>query len=123
MSEETQKRIFSNNLNHILLKRHKSQKEVADAIGVSAQTFNTWCRGIALPRMGKLQKLADYLMLNKSDLIEEHKEDSEKSSTLTPEGYQIGLAYDNADYITKRMVERSLGLESEKEKEEDSCTG
>lgn len=72
MDKNDQNKIFSNNLNHILLSRHLTQREVAEAIEVSPQTFNTWCQGIALPRMGKLQKLADYFRLNKSDLIEDH---------------------------------------------------
>jgi len=71
MEESYQRKIFSENLNKILSERNKSQKEVADAIGVSTQTFNTWVRGKALPRMGKLQALCDYLLINKSDLIDE----------------------------------------------------
>ena len=70
MSEREQTSIFSSNLNRLLREREKSQKEVADAIGVSPQTFNTWCKGIALPRMGKIQRLADYFMVNKSVLLE-----------------------------------------------------
>ena len=75
MADEEQKRIFSKNLNKYLSLSNKTQKEVADAIGVSPQTFNTWCQGIALPRMGKVQLLADYFGIGKSDLIDE-KEDS-----------------------------------------------
>lgn len=72
MDNREQNKIFSNNLNHILLSRHLTQREVSEAIEVSPQTFNTWCQGIALPRMGKLQRLADYFRINKSDLIEDH---------------------------------------------------
>ena len=41
MSDEKQKKIFSKNLNYYLEKCGKSQKEVAKAIGVIPQTFNT----------------------------------------------------------------------------------
>lgn len=71
MTDDLQKKIFSRNLNRYLLKLEKTQKEVADAIEVSPQTFNTWCQGIALPRMGKIQKLADYFNIDKSDLIDD----------------------------------------------------
>lgn len=71
MNDNDQKRIFAQNLNRYLSLSKKSQKEVADAIGVSPQTFNTWCQAIALPRMGKVQKLADYFDIGKSDLIDE----------------------------------------------------
>ena len=49
----------------------KSQSEVASAIGVSPQTFNTWMQGIAIPRMDKIQLLADYFNVKKSLLIEQ----------------------------------------------------
>ena len=68
MAENT--KIFQRNLLNLLNKYNKSQKEVADAIHVSPQTFNTWCQGIAIPRMGKIQLLADYFHVNMSDLIE-----------------------------------------------------
>lgn len=70
MSDAEQKIIFSRNLNKYLAQSDKTQKEVAAAIGVSPQTFNTWCQGIALPRMGKVQLLADYFNIEKSDLID-----------------------------------------------------
>ena len=76
MSEQEQKRIFSKNLSRLLDEYGKSQKEVADAISVSPQTFNTWIKEVALPRMGKVQALADYFHVPKSALLEEHKDDS-----------------------------------------------
>lgn len=75
MSENEQRAVFTKNLNRYLSFSEKSQKEVADAIGVSPQTFNTWVKGIALPRMSKVQLLADYFGIQKSDLLEE-KHDS-----------------------------------------------
>lgn len=79
-----QKKIFSRNLNKYLNKYSKSQKEVADAINVSPQTFNTWCQGIALPRMGKVQLLADYFHIDKSDLIDEKDGTSSTLSNIYP---------------------------------------
>ena len=70
MADEEQKKIFSKNLNNYLTLTNKTQREVAEAIGVSPQTFNTWCQGIALPRMGKVQLLADYFKIGITDLID-----------------------------------------------------
>ena len=78
MTDIEQKKIFAKNLNSLLFQRNKTQKEVADAISVSPQTFNTWCQGIALPRMGKVQRLADYFNIEKADLIEEKTATIEK---------------------------------------------
>lgn len=71
MTDEEQKKIFSKNLNHYISLSNKTQKEIADSIDVSPQTFNTWCQGIAIPRMGKVQRLADYFNVGKSDLIDD----------------------------------------------------
>lgn len=71
MSIDIQKQIFIKNLSHYMSMNDLTQKEVADAIGVSPQTFNTWMQGIALPRMGKIQALADYFGIKKSDLIDD----------------------------------------------------
>lgn len=82
MNDIDQKKIFSKNLNNLLSQRNKTQKEVADAISVSPQTFNTWCQGIALPRMGKVQRLADYFNIEKSRLIDEQTTHTFSTSIL-----------------------------------------
>lgn len=74
MTEDRQRLIFSNNLRRLIDVSGKTQKEVADAIGVSQQIMNVWVRGKAIPRMGKIQRLADYFGVEKSDLIDEKPE-------------------------------------------------
>ena len=99
MGEELQKKIFSRNLLRYLSLNNKSQKEVADAIGVSPQTFNTWCQGIALPRMGKVQLLADYFHISKSDLLEEHTYESDIPYYLNEDAREMAqFLFDNPDY-------------------------
>lgn len=74
------RKIFASNLRRYLDKGNKTQREVADAIGVSPQTFNTWMQMVALPRMDKVQALADYFGINKSDLLEEKGTQEEDNS-------------------------------------------
>ena len=70
-TDEQQRQIFSENLRrHIEMKR-LSQKEVADGIGESVQTVSAWACAKSLPRMGKIQKLADFLGIRKTELINE----------------------------------------------------
>ena len=64
-----QRDIFSTNLTKLVGGSEKSQAEIAKSIGVSPQTFNSWVRANALPKMGKLQKIADYFGVNETDLI------------------------------------------------------
>lgn len=113
MSENEQKIIFSRNLLKLVSAQNKTQKEVADAIGVSPQTFNTWCQGIALPRMGKVQKLADYFGVNKSDLIEE------KEDTVDETYYFNEDARELAEFMFKNPEYKVLFDASRKVKKED----
>jgi transcriptional regulator with XRE-family HTH domain len=63
--------IFARNLRYYLNLSGKTQKEVAKAIGVSAPTFHEWCAAKKTPRMDKVEKLANYFGILKSDLIED----------------------------------------------------
>lgn len=81
MTEDEQKKVFSRNLNRYIAMSQKTQREIAHAIDVSPQTFNTWCQGIAIPRMGKVQRLADYFNIGKSDLIDDKPINSSRSAS------------------------------------------
>lgn len=95
MSDDVQKKIFTKNLNSYINASGKTQLEISKHIGVSPQTFNTWCKGIAIPRMGKVQALADYFGINKSDLLEE-KTESDDSYYINEETRKIAQEiYDN----------------------------
>lgn len=74
MTDKEQREIFARNLHRYLSIHDKSQREVAKAIDVSTQTFNTWCQGIAIPRMGKMESLATYFGIKKSDLLDNKAE-------------------------------------------------
>lgn len=64
------KEIISYNLNFYMNQNGKSRKDVADAIGVSYFTLTDWVKGKTIPRMDKLEKLAQYFNVKISDLVE-----------------------------------------------------
>lgn len=109
MADEEQRRIFAKNLNKYLSLFNKTQKEVADAINVSPQTFNTWCQGIALPRMGKVQRLADYFGIGKTDLIDEKSDSNNDHYYLNEETREIAQeAFENPELRTLFKVARDI---------------
>lgn len=63
--------IFAKNLSYYVNRSNRSQLEIAEAVGVAAPTFNTWLKGKKYPRIDKIELLADYFGIRKSDLIEE----------------------------------------------------
>lgn len=74
-SNEQQRQIFSENLRKQIEMRGLTQKEVADGIGEFVQTVSAWACAKSLPRMGKIQRLADYFGIEKSQLINEQPEE------------------------------------------------
>lgn len=71
MMSDNVKRIFARNLTRYIAQSGKTQKELADMLGVAQSTFNNWCTGVRYPRMDKVEQLARYFNIKKSDLIEE----------------------------------------------------
>jgi repressor LexA len=49
-----------------------TQVEIAKIAGVSDKAVSTWENGIKEPRMGAIQKIADYFGLQKSNIIEDN---------------------------------------------------
>ena len=101
-----QKKIFSDNLKKFLARTNLPQSEVAKRIGVSPQTFNTWTQGIAIPRMGKIQLLADFFNVKKSDLIDENKQEK----PINPLTTQITK---NVEKLTDENKEKTLDYTEE----------
>lgn len=70
MSNIGNKQTFGENLTYYVERSGKTQKEIADVVGVAASTFNDWCKGKKYARIDKIEILADYFGIKKSDLIE-----------------------------------------------------
>ena len=71
MSDETYKKIFSQNLNYYMSLNRKTQSDIINDLGYNKSAVSTWCNGTRLPRMDKVDALAKYFGINRSDLIEE----------------------------------------------------
>ena len=65
------KEIMAKNLSHYVARSGKTQKEIAAVVGVAPSTFNDWLKAKKYPRIDKIEILADYFGILKSDLIEE----------------------------------------------------
>lgn len=72
MDERT--RIFVDNFTRYLKRSGKTQTEIAEEIKVPKSTVNTWIKGKALPRMGKIEALADIFKCSITDLLEEPRD-------------------------------------------------
>ncbi len=71
---EENKRLFARNFNYYLTINNKTQADIVQELQITASTVSDWANGKKYPRVDKMQMLADYFEILKSDLTEEHKE-------------------------------------------------
>lgn len=74
------KKIFAENLKRQMEINGKTRREVCDALGLNYYTFSDWINGKKYPRMYKVEALANYFGVLKSDLIERKDPASHMSS-------------------------------------------
>lgn len=71
----TNKSTFATNLKRFMALKEKSRKDLANDLGISYYTVTDWVKGKKYPRMDKVEMLANYFGILKSDLIEEKTEE------------------------------------------------
>jgi len=69
------KEILSKNLQMYIEINGKDRKELAKDLDVSYSTLSDWINGNTYPRIDKIELMAQYFRISKSDLIEEHESD------------------------------------------------
>ena len=99
------KEVFAKNLRYYLDIKGKTQKELAEIVGVSAPTINDWIKGKKYPRIDKIEILADYFGILKSDLIEEktqeHREMQKKNDIMVDIVFQLKKDEELFDIVKK----------------------
>ena len=84
------KQIFATNFKRLMELKGVSRKEIAQVLGLSYFTVSDWVNGKKYPRMDKVEILANYFGVTKSDLIEETNKTLPQPQTLT-EGEELLL--------------------------------
>lgn len=87
MSNIGNKEIMAKNLRYYMKMSGKTQKDLSEIIGVSTSTLNDWMKAKSYPRIDKIELLANYFGILKSDLIEDksvdHRQMQKKNNTLS----------------------------------------
>lgn len=72
MSSLGNKDIMAKNIQYYMDLNHKSRNEVCEALNIKYTTFTDWIKGNTYPRIDKIELMANYFGIQKSDLVEEH---------------------------------------------------
>lgn len=105
------KSVFAENLMYYIERSGKTQRELADMLGIATSTFNNWVKGNKYPRMDKVEMLANYFGIQKSDLIErKNTPETEKDNDIMAD-IIVRMRMDKAFFS---LVESLYDLDSEK---------
>lgn len=100
MSDLGNKEIFSKNLQYYMNINNKDRNEVARDLEIPYSTLADWYNGNKYPRIDKIQLLADYFGIKKSDLVEKRSLKKNRIPVLgkIPAGIPIEMIEDVIDY-------------------------
>lgn len=86
MSNLGNKETMSKNLKYYIERSGKDRRELSEIWGFPYSTVTEWINGKKYPRIDRIEVMADYFGILKSDLIEEksveHREMSKKNSDI-----------------------------------------
>nr|DAU16382.1 MAG TPA: Repressor protein CI [Caudoviricetes sp.] len=76
------KEIFANNLSFYMKQKGVDRNTLCADLDLKYTTVRDWLKGITYPRIGKIELLANYFNINKSDLIENKISTAQPSDSL-----------------------------------------
>ena len=98
MSDLDNKAIMAENIQRLMDSRGIDRNKICADLGLKYTTFTDWVKGNTYPRIDKIELLANYFGVPKSELVEKHTE-----------GYYTDLeAAEFAEYLRTRPGARML---------------
>ena len=109
------KEVFAKNLKYYMELNGKTQSDIISDLGFKQSTFNEWVNAKKYPRIDKIEILANYFGILKSDLIEEKEKKPATTSELSEKEKKImnllmSVPDDKIDYVL-RVLSTLLELE------------
>ena len=72
MSDLGNRTVFAKNLKYYVNLHGKTQTDICRDLNFKVSTFSDWVNANSYPRIDKIEMMANYFGIQKSDLIEEH---------------------------------------------------
>lgn len=84
MNTVENKQIMARNIKKYMEKKGVTNQQICDALNFKYTTFLDWTKAVTYPRIGKIEAMANYFGCEKSDLIEDKKEQPTENDGLSP---------------------------------------
>lgn len=112
MSDATMREIFARNLKRLLEMNDKQPADIVRDLGIPFSTVSNWVNGEKFPRMGQIEMLANYLGVEKSDLLEDKGDAIPESYYLNDDARDLArFLFDNPDYKVLFDASRKVSRE------------
>ena len=116
MSNLGNKMTMGNNLKKYLKINNISRNQLSESLGISYSTISDWINGKAYPRIDKIEMMANYFGINKSDLVEDKANQKEIDIANMVNDLMDNLNSNQAlmysgepmDEVTKELVRASI---------------
>ena len=116
MSNLGNKKTMSNNLKRYLRINKVSRTQLSESLGISYSTISDWVNGKSYPRIDKIEMMANYFGINKSDLVEDKSNQKEIDIANMVNDLMDNLNSNQAlmysgepmDEVTKELVRASI---------------
>ena len=116
MSDLGNKEVFAKNLNHYMRINNVDRNRICHDLNFNYTTVREWTNGTSYPRIDKIEALANYFGILKSDLIEDGK--NSKNSEL--DELLFSKAKDLSEEDKKMLLSIINAIKREVDKEENS---
>lgn len=114
-SDIEQKQVIANNLQELIKRANKDQREIAFDLDVNPPTFNQWVTGRSIPQVSTLRKVANYFKVSLSYLINKHTDIDEDITSVEVLPIEHALKYSKLDTSYKQSVLAAIDNEYEKQ--------
>lgn len=84
MSDLGNKEIMAKNITYYMDLHNKTRNDMCKALGVKYTTFTDWVKGNSYPRIDKIELMANYFGIEKSDLVENRSSKKKSNSVKIP---------------------------------------
>ena len=87
------KKIMAKNIQYYMDLYNKTRNDICQDLGIKYTTFADWIKANTYPRIDKIELMANYFNIEKSDLIEEHNKESVPSDHPLPSNIILPAAH------------------------------
>lgn len=100
--------IFSKNLRYYMTINNKTRNDVCKDLDFKYTTFTDWYNGNIYPRIDKIEQLANYFRIEKSDLIEDKSNIDNKQALAL-----LGIVKAGYDYLASENIIGHINIDKE----------